>query len=266
MMTINDVRNRLLKGCLGFPLHPDEYYSMADAIDSHLETIGADKEGQHPMTTERSGMSLEMLRDELAMYSEDVSQPTLDRVYAWVAVIDAELATRNAQHSDDVAVEAFATAMKLKLAEARAKGRSGWNDKNECSQQLLSGMLRSHVDKGDPRDVANFCMFLYMRGEAIIPTRDAVVSDDASGFEYRHLSLPNADGEREWLPWQRFGTDMQIRKRAALESLASRKVAVPDGYVLIPIELAENFAKSTHVPRFRRILEEAMLASQDEVK
>jgi hypothetical protein len=28
-------------------------------------------------------------------------------------------------------------------------------------------MLREHVEKGDPIDVANFCMILYYRGEKI---------------------------------------------------------------------------------------------------
>lgn len=73
------------------------------------------------------------------------------------------------QHSDDAAVDAFAAAMKAKLAEARTKGRGGWQDKADCPQQRLSDMLRAHVDKGDPRDVANFCMFLHQRGEAILP-------------------------------------------------------------------------------------------------
>ena len=71
------------------------------------------------------------------------------------------------QHPDDVAVDRFATAMKAKLADARAKGRGGWEDKDQCSQQLLSDLLRGHVDKGDPRDVANFCMMLWCRHEAI---------------------------------------------------------------------------------------------------
>lgn len=61
-------------------------------------------------------------------------------------------------HSDDIAVDAFAGAMKEKLAQARAKGRSGWE---QCDPTLLSAMLREHVDKGDPRDVANFCAFLW---------------------------------------------------------------------------------------------------------
>lgn len=70
-------------------------------------------------------------------------------------------------HPDDVAVDAFAAAMKSKLAEARAKGRGGWQDKKQCSQQYLSTLLRDHVRKGDPRDVANFCCFLWNRGEGI---------------------------------------------------------------------------------------------------
>lgn len=74
-------------------------------------------------------------------------------------------------NDDDVAVDAFAAAMKAKLAEARAKGRGGWQDKIDCSQQALSNMLRAHVEKGDPRDVANFCMFLHQRGETILPTK-----------------------------------------------------------------------------------------------
>lgn len=70
-------------------------------------------------------------------------------------------------HSDDIHVDRFAQAMKDKLAEARAKGREGWGDSDRCSQDSLSGMLVQHVMKGDPVDVANFCMFLHQRGETI---------------------------------------------------------------------------------------------------
>lgn len=68
--------------------------------------------------------------------------------------------------SDDAAVDALAAAMKAKLAKQRAKGYGGW-DTPECTQQRLSDMLRAHVDKGDPVDVANFCTFLAARGEGI---------------------------------------------------------------------------------------------------
>lgn len=68
------------------------------------------------------------------------------------------------KHPDDVAVDQFAEVMKAKLADARAKGRSGWQ---ECDPAELSYMLREHVEKGDPRDVANFCMFLWSLGKPI---------------------------------------------------------------------------------------------------
>ncbi|WP_051281100.1 hypothetical protein [Rhodanobacter sp. OR92] len=74
-------------------------------------------------------------------------------------------------HPDDVAVDRFARALKLKLSAARDKGRGGWSNDEPDMHQRLSDMLRAHVEKGDPRDVANFCMFLHQRGEGILPTR-----------------------------------------------------------------------------------------------
>lgn len=63
-----------------------------------------------------------------------------------------------AEHPDDIAVDVFAVELKAKLAKAREKGRGGWQG---CDPAVLSRMLREHVEKGDPRDVANFCMFLW---------------------------------------------------------------------------------------------------------
>lgn len=80
------------------------------------------------------------------------------------------------QHFDDVAVYVLAKAMKSKLAQKRSEGRSGWQSPDECSQEFLSKLLREHVEKGDPVDVANFCMMLFNRGERIeqIPNRGEV--------------------------------------------------------------------------------------------
>ncbi|KAF1016231.1 MAG: hypothetical protein GAK31_01720 [Stenotrophomonas maltophilia] len=89
---------------------------------------------------------------------------------ATYAALEATLAARQPvaeQHPDDLAVDAFAAAMKAKMATARAKGRDGWDDPAQCSADDLTRMLRDHVEKGDPRDVANFCMMLHQRGEAI---------------------------------------------------------------------------------------------------
>ncbi|MDH0423687.1 hypothetical protein N7405_30365, partial [Delftia tsuruhatensis] len=78
--------------------------------------------------------------------------------------VTAVAAKATAVHSDDVAVDRFAVEMKAKLAAARAKGRGGWET---CPPEVLSRMLREHADKGDPRDVANFCMFLWSLGQPI---------------------------------------------------------------------------------------------------
>lgn len=89
-------------------------------------------------------------------------------------------------HIDDDAVDHFAAAMKEKLAQARAKGRSGWH---ECDPADLSAMLREHVEKGDPRDVANFCMFLWSLGKPI----SAAQQDAADAARCRGLRGANAD-------------------------------------------------------------------------
>ena len=77
---------------------------------------------------------------------------------------DGVAAWLDAQHPDDAAVDRFAQALKLKLKAARENGRSGWQT---CPPADLSRMLREHVEKGDPRDVANFCMFLWALGAGI---------------------------------------------------------------------------------------------------
>lgn len=71
-------------------------------------------------------------------------------------------------HPDDEAVTRFAGAMIDKLAQKREEGRGGWEDKEECSQEHLSHLLRNHVMKGDPVDVANLAMMLHQRGEGIL--------------------------------------------------------------------------------------------------
>lgn len=70
------------------------------------------------------------------------------------------------RQADEVGVEVLASAMKQKLHRKRAEGRGGWYD-SSCTGEYLSKLLREHVEKGDPVDVANFCMMLYNRGERI---------------------------------------------------------------------------------------------------
>jgi len=79
-----------------------------------------------------------------------------------------------AQHSDDAAVDRFATAMKEKLAVSRAKGRGGWDDPAQCTVEKLAAMLCQHVGKGDPVDIANFAMMIHQRGGSAIDVYEAL--------------------------------------------------------------------------------------------
>ena len=72
-------------------------------------------------------------------------------------------------HPDDAAVDRFAKAMKEKMAASRAKGRSGWDDPNQCLVQDLATMLVEHVGRGDPVDVSNFCMMIWNRVQSGYP-------------------------------------------------------------------------------------------------
>ncbi|HVR53101.1 MAG TPA: dATP/dGTP pyrophosphohydrolase domain-containing protein [Pseudorhodoferax sp.] len=97
-------------------------------------------------------------------YGDAEAQAEYQRLMDLASALEAVAAPAPAAHIDDDAVDHFAVAMKEKLAQARAKGRSGWHG---CNPADLSRMLREHVEKGDPRDVANFCMFLWSLGHPI---------------------------------------------------------------------------------------------------
>lgn len=87
---------------------------------------------------------------------------------------DAVLSAPKAEaHPDDKAVDRFAEAMKIKLAQKRKEGRGGWWDDAYCNNSEISAMLREHVEKGDPLDVGNLAMMLHQRGERIAPAPKA---------------------------------------------------------------------------------------------
>jgi len=81
------------------------------------------------------------------------------------AEIESERASLQ-PHSDDLAVDRFALSMKAKLTEARAKGRGGWDDPQQCSVEFLAQLLIGLLSKGNAgnfEDIANFCMMLHQR-------------------------------------------------------------------------------------------------------
>lgn len=79
-------------------------------------------------------------------------------------------------HPDDAAVDEFAALLKVKLASARAKGRSGWRDPSWTAADI-NRQMHAHAAKGDPLDVAAYAMFLALRGEAVRPAPPAEIRE-----------------------------------------------------------------------------------------
>jgi len=70
------------------------------------------------------------------------------------------------QHPDDEAVDRFAAAMHAKMAQARAKGKEGWDDPERCSSEHLEHLLREAFTVNEWVDVANYAMMLWARGQS----------------------------------------------------------------------------------------------------
>lgn len=104
---------------------------------------------------------------ELAIATMEGREPVFEQVG------QSKYATRrnlyDVWHSDEIALVRFALCMRDKLANARERGRHGWET---APGEHLSDLLRAHVGKGDPVDVANFCMMLHQRGCRIFPEDD----------------------------------------------------------------------------------------------
>lgn len=100
------------------------------------------------------------------------------------------------EHPDDIAVDQFTHMMKAKLKwEREQRSRSGWQN---MSAEELTKLLVEHLPKGDPVDVANFCMMLSMTGQqisALLPKATApVVSEPVEKPYAFEFGKSNGDG------------------------------------------------------------------------
>lgn len=112
-------------------------------------------------------------------------------------------------HIDDIGIDRFTNAMRLKMAYARSKGRSGWNDQALCSGEQLAAALVEHLSKGNDgtfEDVANFAMMLHQRQESPSSLVDAVNDIRAKAIrkfvsdtnETGQLSFPDCQWLEQW--------------------------------------------------------------------
>lgn len=70
------------------------------------------------------------------------------------------------QHPDDEAVDKFAAAMHAKMAQARAKGKEGWDNPERCTVTELQKLLNDAYLMNEWVDVANYAMMIWARGQS----------------------------------------------------------------------------------------------------
>lgn len=144
------------------------------------------------------------------------------------------------QHADDAAVDRFAHAMKEKLALARAKGRGGWDDPEECSVDDLTTMLRNQANGGDPVDAGNFAMMIHQRGGKI--ARPAFARAD--GIEHAELQTVLAGRFSHCRPAYPAGI-------AAWASAALADDSESNGDLRYPAKMTAALADALGLPNFR---------------
>ena len=144
------------------------YADNTDGIEAERLAMIEEAQTVEPVIKQSLSTEREVLIADLRILE---GEQMLSTHAAWICAAADMLAADapKVQHSDNISVDRFAGAMKAKLASARAKGRSGWDNPEACTAEYLSELLHGHVAKGDPVDVANFCMMLEAREARITP-------------------------------------------------------------------------------------------------
>lgn len=157
----------------------------------------------------------------------------------------------------------FCTALAEKLYKAQLKYgyEADWKQDGWTSQ--CQAHFHQHIAKGDPRDVAAYCAFMWYHGWKTEAAQTApVVTFYREGIEAAAKWIDKQreayDSEHGWSDPDtgafEFGNDTQRGYSSTLEELAegiralhpnaSNSPAIPEGYVMVPMRLtAENGAK-----------------------
>jgi len=165
-----------------------------------------------------------------------VVRATLDR-FAMPEDDEARAALASASeptHTDDIAVDSFARAMKAKMAQARAKGRSGWEGVDPAD---LSRMLREHIEKGDPRDVANLCMMLWHHSARIARASEAAGGEPVAWMVLAANTRKPCEVTLYKSETEALRQDCVVPLYAAPQPASGQKA----NHVLVPRELLQDF-------------------------
>jgi hypothetical protein len=112
-------------------------------------------------------------------------------------------------------VDRFSKSLLAKIRLAQANGRSGW-DLDDWETQCREGLLR-HVEKGDPRDVAAYCAFMWHHGWATKSAAPQAVRQPTLGEIERALCCPGGclrDKDDCFVNGNTFGRSKREREQA----------------------------------------------------
>ena len=158
----------------------------------------------------------------------------------------------------------FCTALAEKLYKAQLKYGYDADWKQDGWPSQCQAHFHQHIAKGDPRDVAAYCAFMWYHGWKTEAAQTApVVTFYRDGIEAAAKWIDKQreayDSEHGWSDPDtgafEFGNDTQRGYSSTLEELAEgiralhpnagNSQTIPEGYVMVPMRLtAENGAKS----------------------
>ena len=162
-----DEVSALLDRCEGLPSGSTEHMNAGELLSANMTAAITALRAQLARREEMHDCAMKE-RDDATLYADEQKARADLAEAALAASIPTDPVTNAGccqapsppEHYDDYCIRQFAKLMSEKMAASRAKGRSGWHDPEKCSVEYLRSLLYEHLDKGDPVDVANFCMML----------------------------------------------------------------------------------------------------------
>ena len=168
----------------------DLHTAMTDAVQRYLDGYEVCVEGGYYPPDEEGQRLIEGAVWGL-IEDPDFKRSFIER-HA-VRPVDPDASPGEQPHQDDLAVDRFAAAMKVKLAASRMKGRGGWSDPQQCAVETLAALLHADTRKtnaGAFEDIGAFAMMLHQRGaDPAVLGRTAPPVVDIAGLRVAHQRL-----------------------------------------------------------------------------
>jgi hypothetical protein len=145
---------------------PDEAGEFEDCMHEFLVAVS---EIPKPFDPENFPEGMIVTDAELVFLLRKHFSPLIERLAPRVS--EKSINEYSDERADIEGCKRFQEAMLKKLSIKRAEGKYGWNNPDVCSTQDLAVWLEEHFKKGDPVDIANYCMMIWNRVNPLPPQK-----------------------------------------------------------------------------------------------